>query len=60
MFTPIVVAGLQRALNRFPGIFIKVDRIPGDRATAAVKDLSGHYLQDVPRCFESLQYALCR
>ena len=43
------VAELQRALNRFPGIFVKVDGIPGDRTSAAFKRLSGHYLQGDPR-----------
>ncbi len=44
-----VVAELQRALNRFPGIFVKVDGIPGDRTSAAFKRLSGHYLMGDPR-----------
>lgn len=42
-------AELQRALNRFPGIFVKVDGIPGDRTSDAFKRLSGHYLQGDPR-----------
>lgn len=44
-----LAAELQRALNRFPGIFVKVDGIPGDRTSAAFKRLSGHYLQGDPR-----------
>ena len=40
---------LQRALNRFPGIFVKVDGIPGKRTSEAFKRLSGHYLQGDPR-----------
>lgn len=44
-----VAEELQRALNRFPGIFVKVDSVPGDRTSAAFKRLSGHYLQGDPR-----------
>jgi lysozyme family protein len=44
-----VAAELQRALNRFPGIFVKVDGIPGDLTSAAFKRLSGCYLQGDPR-----------
>lgn len=45
----VAAAELQRALNRFPGIFVKVDGIPGDRTSAAFRRLSGHYLQGDPR-----------
>jgi len=44
-----VAAELQRALNRFPGIFVKVDGVPGDRTSDAFRRLSGHYLQGDPR-----------
>ena len=42
-------AELQRALNRFPGIFVKVDGVPGNLTSDAFKRLSGHYLQGDPR-----------
>jgi len=42
-------AELQRALNRFPGIFVKVDGVPGDLTSDAFRRLSGHYLQEDPR-----------
>lgn len=40
---------LQRALNRLPGIFLKVDGIPGARTSAAFKTVTGAYLRGDPR-----------
>jgi lysozyme family protein len=40
---------LQRWLNSFPGIFIKVDGIPGDRTSAAYQKVTGRYLPGDPR-----------
>jgi len=35
---------LQRWLNTFVGIFVKVDGVPGDRTSEAYKRVTGHYL----------------
>lgn len=43
------VAGLQRALNRFPGIVIAVDGIAGPETSAAYYKLTGSYLAGDPR-----------
>ncbi|VVN23598.1 hypothetical protein [Pseudomonas fluorescens] len=40
---------LQRWLNTFPGIFVKVDGSPGDRTSAAYFKVTGHYLPGDPR-----------
>ena len=40
---------LQSALNRIPGIHLRVDGIPGDLTSAAFKRLTGHYLTGDPR-----------
>ncbi|MDI5983632.1 hypothetical protein QLQ85_02435 [Halomonas sp. M4R5S39] len=40
---------LQRWLNTFPGIFLKVDGIPGDNTSAAYRAATGHYLPGDPR-----------
>ena len=40
---------LQRALNRFPGIFVKVDGVPGSKTSEAFKKVSGHFLEGDPR-----------
>ncbi|GGU55210.1 hypothetical protein GCM10009504_10320 [Pseudomonas laurentiana] len=40
---------LQRWLNTFPGIFVKVDGVPGDRTSAAYFKVTGHYLPGDPR-----------
>jgi lysozyme family protein len=40
---------LQRALNRFPGIFVNIDGIPGPRTSDAFKKVTGHYLLGDPR-----------
>jgi lysozyme family protein len=48
MKTPEVEA-LQRTLNSFPGIFVKVDGIPGKRTSDAFKKVTGHYLIGDPR-----------
>jgi hypothetical protein len=38
------VEDLQRWLNTFPGIFIKVDGVPGNRTSDAYKKVTGVYL----------------
>ncbi|MFS8979445.1 hypothetical protein PO002_34045 [Cupriavidus necator] len=40
---------LQRWLNGFDGIFVKVDGSPGKRTSAAFHAVTGHYLQGDPR-----------
>ena len=40
---------LQRWLNTFPGIFVKIDGIPGNRTSEAYKKVSGYYLPGDPR-----------
>jgi lysozyme family protein len=40
---------LQRTLNKFPGIFVKVDGVPGERTSDAFKKVVGHYLMGDPR-----------
>jgi lysozyme family protein len=40
---------LQKALNRFPGIFVKVDGVPGERTSDAFKKVTGHLLVGDPR-----------
>jgi lysozyme family protein len=40
---------LQRWLNTFPGIFLKVDGIPGERTSTAYKKATGSYLPHDPR-----------
>ena len=40
---------LQRWLNTFPGIFVKVDGIPGDRTSEAYRLITGSYLPGDPR-----------
>ncbi|PMR67084.1 hypothetical protein [Halomonas heilongjiangensis] len=40
---------LQRWLNTFPGIFLKVDGIPGDNTSGAYRTATGHYLPGDPR-----------
>lgn len=40
---------LQRALNTFPGIFVKVDGVPGERTSDAFKKVTGHFLLGDPR-----------
>lgn len=40
---------LQRWLNGFDGIFVKVDGIPGDGTSEAYKKVTGHYLPGDPR-----------
>ena len=42
-------ATLQIAMDRFPGIFLKVDGIPGDRTSDAFKRVTGHFLAGDPR-----------
>jgi len=40
---------LQRALNKFPGIFVKVDGVPGNKTSEAFKRVTGHFLVGDPR-----------
>ena len=40
---------LQRTLNTFPGIFVKVDGVPGTRTSEAFKKVTGHFLIGDPR-----------
>lgn len=40
---------LQNWLNTYPGIFVKVDGIPGKRTSEAYKKVTGHYLPGDPR-----------
>jgi lysozyme family protein len=40
---------LQRWLNTYPGIFLKVDGVPGGRTSEAFKRVTGHYLPGDPR-----------
>jgi hypothetical protein len=42
-------ADLQRFLNTFPGIAVRVDGKPGEKTSDAVKQLFGVYLQGDPR-----------
>ena len=44
-----VAADLQEALNKLPGIFLKVDGLAGKRTSDAVKRLTGSYLAGDPR-----------
>lgn len=43
------VADLQRALNRFPGVFLAVDGIAGPITSEAYRRLTGSYLAGDPR-----------
>jgi Uncharacterized conserved protein len=40
---------LQRGLNNFPGIFVKVDGVPGPKTSEAFKKVTGHFLVGDPR-----------
>lgn len=40
---------LQVFLNKFPGIFVKVDGAPGEKTSDAVKQVFGFYLKGDPR-----------
>jgi len=42
-------AKLQILLNTFPGIFVKVDGIPGPRTSTALQKVTGHFLIGDPR-----------
>lgn len=49
---PVVVAqaeDLQNWLNTYPGIFLKVDGVPGSKTSDAFKKVTGHYLPGDPR-----------
>jgi hypothetical protein len=41
--------GLQKWLTTFPGIFLKVDGIPGERTSDAYRSVTGPYLPGDPR-----------
>ncbi len=43
------VTALQLWLNSFPGIFVKVDGIPGDLTSEAFRKATGYYLPGDPR-----------
>ena len=43
------VEDLQRWLNTFPGVFVKVDGIPYEKTSDAYKLVTGIYLPDDPR-----------
>lgn len=43
------VEALQRWLNTFPGIFVKVDGVPGERTSEAYRQVTGAYLPGDPR-----------
>jgi lysozyme family protein len=40
---------LQRWLNTFPGIFVKVDGVPGEKTSDAYRRITGSYLPGDPR-----------
>ena len=40
---------LQRSLNALPGIFVKVDGVPGTRTSDAFQKVTGHLLKGDPR-----------
>jgi lysozyme family protein len=40
---------LQRMLNTFPGIVLKVDGVPGEKTSNAFKKVTGHFLFGDPR-----------
>lgn len=40
---------LQRWLNGFPGVFVKIDGIPGEKTSTAYKQVTGSYLPGDPR-----------
>lgn len=43
------VEDLQRWLNTFPGVFVKIDGIPGDKTAFAYKQVTGAYLPGDPK-----------
>jgi hypothetical protein len=43
------VQDLQRYLNTFPGIFVKIDGVPGKKTSEAYKKVTGTYLPGDPR-----------
>ena len=47
------VEDLQRMLNTFPGIFLKVDGVPGEKTSDAFKKVTGHFLVGDPRQTEA-------
>jgi lysozyme family protein len=49
-----VVEGLQRGLNRLPGIFLRVDGFAGDRTSDAFRRVTGVWLPGDPRAARSV------
>ena len=45
----VQVETLQRFLNNFPGIFVKVDGFAGEKTSDAFKKVTGHFLLGDPR-----------
>lgn len=43
------IEDLQKWLNTFPGIFVKVDGVPGERTSDAYKKVTGNFLPGDPR-----------
>jgi lysozyme family protein len=44
-----LVEDLQKLLNTVPGIFVKVDGVPGKKTSDAFKKVTGHFLAGDPR-----------
>jgi lysozyme family protein len=44
-----VATQLQRALNAFPGIILRVDGVPGSNTSNAFRTVTGHFLAGDPR-----------
>lgn len=45
----IAAEELQKFLNRFPAIYVKVDGYPGEKTSEAFKKITGYYLHGDPR-----------
>jgi hypothetical protein len=43
------VRQLQQFLNSFPGIFLRVDGVPGPKTSDAHRQVTGHFLSGDPR-----------
>ena len=43
------VEDLQRLLNTIPGVFVKVDGVPGEKTSDAFRKVTGHFLTGDPR-----------
>lgn len=44
-----VVEALQTMLNTVPGVFVKVDGVPGQKTSDALRKVTGHFLSGDPR-----------